>query len=248
MRVDPYFSKQPPIEFIENLKAPVHTAPPPSFGKGKVQDGEISAHGFYVKEKFPDPDGLLETAYSDFLRFAEVTESGGTSYPISFVRGEVSGTESYRIVTEADGTTVIAEDTEGVRRAIVRLEGEMTAREGAILKAGEITAKPTFEARITRGFFSPTNRPPKYGDELLDDIEYYPDEYLNRLVHSNTNGLWIYTSFRALVETSFFPEDNADEIAKRIKKPILRSAISVLYLLFIPRRTESEPDCIERWK
>ena len=184
MRIDPFFEKQPPIEFIEDLKAPVHSAPPPNFGKGKVGVGEISVKGFYVKEKFPDPEGLLDTAYLDFELFGRVCSVLGESYPISFRKGEVKGSESYRIITEESGVTVISEDTEGARRAIVYLEGEMTAREGAILPLGDITRAPHIKTRITRGFFSPTNGAPKWGDELLDDIEYYPDEYLNRLAHS----------------------------------------------------------------
>lgn len=218
MRIDPFFEKQPPIKFIENLKRPVHETPPPNFGHGKPQSGEISSHGFYIREKYPDPYGLLETSYADFEVFGKVSGAWGESYPIDLVYGKVNGTESYRIETSDTHTTVTAEDTEGIRRAIVYLEDEMTAREGAILPLGVKERSPHLLSRITRGFFSPTNRAPKWGDELLDDIEYYPDEYLNRLVHSGTNGLWIYTSFRALVSTSFFPEDDPENINKRIKK------------------------------
>ena len=126
-------------------------------------------------------------------------------------------TESYRIVTNVLGCTVTAKDTEGIRRALVYIEEEMTKNEGPILPLSDITRTPKIKDRITRGFFSPTNRPPKYGDELLDDVEYYPDEYLNRLAHSGTNGLWIYTSFRALVKTDYF-DDDVEKIKKRQEK------------------------------
>ena len=217
MRIDRFFKEQPPIEFIEDLKSPVHAEPPLGFGRAKKEDGEVSVNGIYIKEKFSGGDELLATAYNDFDTFVSVTRIGGDRYPIYIKRGEVSGYESHRITVTEDAVTIVAEDTEGVRRAIVYLEGEMTKREGAFLPIGEITRRPYIKTRITRGFFSPTNRAPKWGDELLDDIDYYPDEYLNRLAHSDTNGLWIYTSFRALISTPCFNDDKA-KCEKRIEK------------------------------
>ena len=61
-------------------------------------------------------------------------------------------------------------------------------------------------SRITRCFFSPINRPPKYGNELSDDVDYYPKEYLNRLMHDGANGVWIYTRFSDLVPVKALPE------------------------------------------
>ncbi|MBO5906684.1 MAG: hypothetical protein J6Q85_00835 [Clostridia bacterium] len=217
MRIDPFFEKQPPIEFIESLKLPVHTAPPPNFKIGKGERGEICALGAYIKSEFPDGDGLLETAYADFDTFLGVCKIDGNKYPITLKREAVSGYESYRISVTEEGCTVCAEDTEGIRRALVYIEDEMTKREGPYLAKGELVRTPKIKDRITRGFFSPTNRPPKYGDELLDEVDYYPDEYLNRLAHSGTNGLWIYTSFRALIKTKYFDCDSV-AIKKRIEK------------------------------
>ena len=217
-RIDPFFDDQPPKDFVSDLTRPVHESAPPSFNRDAVPgEGETSAMGIFIREKYPDREGLLDTAYIDFERFLGLCDIKGETYPISFRFGEVCGTESYRIVTTPDGCTVTAPDTEGIRRAIVYLECELTKKEAPALTLGTITRKPHIKTRITRGFFSPTNRPPKYGDELLDEIEYYPDEYLNRLAHSGTNGLWIYTSFRALVKTEYFNDDEAP-INKRIEK------------------------------
>lgn len=217
-RLDPFFEDQPPIEFIEDLKKPVHESAPIGFDKcGKVSEGQVDCSGIYIKTRFPDTEGLLETAYADFERFISLCGISGERYPLSFVLGEVCGFESYCIDVRKDGCTVTAEDTEGIRRAIVYLEGVLTKNECPALDEGTETRRPHIKTRITRGFFSPTNRPPKFGDELLDDIEYYPDEYLNRLAHSGTNGLWIYTSFRALVKTDYFPDDEAPIIKRREK-------------------------------
>ena len=217
-RLDPFYEDQPPIEFIEDLKNPVHEAAPTNFSKlGKPEKNQASALGIYIKEKFPDKEGLLETAYADFERFISLCDIGGSTYPVSFVFGEVSGYESYKIEVTDSGCTVTAADTEGIRRAIIYLEGEFTKNEAPVLEKGETVRKPYIKTRITRGFFSPTNRAPKFGDELLDDIEYYPDEYLNRLAHSGTNGLWIYTSLRALVKTDYF-DDAEEPIKSRMEK------------------------------
>ena len=134
------------------------------------------------------------------------------------------GEESYIISVKPDGCTILAEDTEGIRRAIVYLEDEMVSKEGPILPLGDIKRYPVLKKRITRGFFSPTNRPPKFGDELLDDVDYYPDEYLNRLAHNGTNGLWIYTSFAQLTasprikEHGKFGEERMEKLKRVVRK------------------------------
>ena len=50
---------------------------------------------------------------------------------------------------------------------------------------------PWLENRISRCFFSPIKRPPFNRDELADAIDYYPDNYLERLRREGVNGLWL---------------------------------------------------------
>jgi hypothetical protein len=50
---------------------------------------------------------------------------------------------------------------------------------------------PWLENRISRCFFSPIKRPPFNRDELKDDIDYYPTNYLERLRREGVNGLWL---------------------------------------------------------
>ena len=217
MRIDKYFYNQPEKLFVNELKTKVHTSAPDGYGTAKPKVGEVDVSGLYIAEYFPDKEGLLKTAYDDFNLFLRVYKIIGISYPVYLKQGSVLGYESYRIEVNEKYTTVIAEDTEGIRRALIRLEGELVRHEAAILTLGEKVIRPVIKDRITRGFFSPTNRPPKFGDELLDDIDYYPDEYLNRLAHSNTNGLWIYTSFRALISVHPF-NNNSEDATKRMNK------------------------------
>ncbi|MBK7711706.1 MAG: hypothetical protein IPJ37_12710 [Bacteroidales bacterium] len=47
-------------------------------------------------------------------------------------------------------------------------------------------------------------------DELMDDVNYYPDQYLNRLAHEGVNGLCLTVEFRDLVAASFTPYAGID--------------------------------------
>ncbi|MBR6747441.1 MAG: hypothetical protein IKM07_00770 [Clostridia bacterium] len=203
---DPWFDKQPPLSFIEDLKTPVHMAPPADFGKRAVASGEVCVKGLWIDNQFPDPNGLLVTVIEDFDRFACICGIEGESFCIRIVEGETPCFEAYSISVSKSGITITAADTEGVRRALIWLEDEMRRREGPYLPLGKIDRKPSMTARITRCFFSPINRPPKYGDELSDDIDYYPEEYLNRIMHDGSNGVWIYTRFSDLVHSSYIKE------------------------------------------
>ena len=219
---DPFFEDQPPKAFIEDLKKPYHTVRPVWFGRTQAHEDEVSAAGAYILNRFPDPEGLLETALADFALFGRVYGVGGDRYPIVLEYGQTPCYEAYAIRARADGCTVTAADTEGFRRAIMALEDEMIRREGAFLPVQPIEKQPLLRRRISRCYFSPTNTPPDMVDELLSDEDFYPDEYLNRLAHDGTNGVWISGWMRELINTSFF--QNAADAPIRIAN--LRKSIA----------------------
>ena len=216
-RIDPFYYEQPPLEFIEELKKPYYTARPESFGRRDARADEVSVDGIYVDAADFSEDELIETALSDFKYFSELYGIGGDRYPVLLKKRDTGIFESYEIAVEETATVIYAGDTEGIRRAIYFIEGEITAREGAFLALGTTKRAPVIKERITRGFFSPTNRPPKLGDELLDDVDYYPEGFLDRLAHDGTNGIWIYTSFKQLLRSAHF-ERNGEECDRRIEK------------------------------
>ena len=222
-RFKAFYEEQPPLSFIDELKAPIHICAPEGFGREEVKKGEVLAKGAYIVDSFNDGEGLLETAFDDFTRFLNIYKIGCSSFPIHIKREPTDCFEAYRIEVTEKGVYVCANDTEGIRRALIYLEDEFQRREGPILPIGEIKRKPRIKTRITRGFFSPTNRPPKNIDELYNDIDYYPDEYLNRLAHDGTNGLWIYSRLSDLVRTDIIPEFG-EGCKKRIGK--LKSIIA----------------------
>lgn len=166
---------------------------------------------------FPDAEGLLETACEDFRRLltlAELPENG--SVLCRFQQEDTGGRESYRLQINADGITLSAADCEGLRRGIYFLEDQLTGAQVPALPFSEQRRSPWLRNRISRCFFGPIKRPPFNRDELLDDMDYYPDEYLNRLAHEGINGLWLTIVFRELAQTSFTKRDPLAE--KRLEK------------------------------
>jgi len=224
VRVDPFFYKQPPLLFVEELKKPLHSEKPDWFCRSVPDAGEVSTAGMYLHREFPDNEGLLETAIADFEAFLSVYEISGNRYPVKLAYRETECFEAYRICISENECTIEAADTEGIRRALVYLEDEMCRREGPFLPLGSISRKPVIRERITRGFFSPTNRPPKNVDELLDDVDYYPDAYLNRLAQDGTNGLWIYTHFNKLLPSDVFTEygENSQKRIEKLKRVVAK--------------------------
>ena len=175
--VDPFFTDQPPLSFIEDLKKPVHTYRPANWNTRTAKDGEVFMPSICLVREFPDPKGLLDTMYEDFNLFLSVYNLAGGEYPIRTVLGVTPCREAYSLTVTKEECIVSAADTEGIRRALVWIEDEMHRREGSFLPLGTTTRQPHVKTRITRCFFSPTNRPPKNGEELGDDVDYYPDGY-----------------------------------------------------------------------
>lgn len=142
--------------------------------------------------------GNLETVRMDLERF--LASAGRPAVKtLTLCRGKVAGRESYRCEVCAGGNVVLtAEDADGIRRAAYWFEDRVAAGDLA-----PCVRRPWLRNRISRCFFGPIKRPPFNRDELMDDVDYYPNEYLNRLAHEGVNGLWLTVEFRDLVGTSF---------------------------------------------
>ena len=170
--------------------------------------------GAVLRADFPDPEKLLETAYSDFDRFLAEAGLAGGSVPV-FVK-PCSGMESeeYCLTVEKDSVTLEASDTEGIRRALYYLRDLIAG--APYLKIGRTIRKPWLKNRISRCFFGPIKRPPFNIDELMNDIDYYPEEYLSRLAHEGVNGLWLTITFREICDSSI--RKAIPEAEKRLAK------------------------------
>lgn len=224
--VDMFFAEQPETTFVEELKKPVHSCKPVLFGTRKKEANEIDLDGLYLDISFEDEKEVLKTAFNDFNNFLSVYEINGSRTPVRVAYSETSCFEEYNVEVSESGITITAADTEGIRRALVYTEDLITESEAPYLKPQKATMRPVIKSRITRGFFSPTNRPPHNIDELWDDVDYYPDEYLNRLAHDGNNGIWIYTHFRDLLPSDVIPEygKNSQRRIAKLKKVVEKCA------------------------
>ena len=178
-------------------------------------DDELNARGgLDLKSDFPDPEKLLETAYSDFNRF--LREAGLAGNAIAVEVKEIPGLawEEYRLTVGKKNVTLEASDTEAVRRGLYYLRDLLAG--SPYLKQGTVCRKPWLRNRISRCFFGPIKRPPFNIDELMNDIDYYPEEYLSRLAHEGVNGLWLTITFREICGTSI--RKAVPDAAKRIAK------------------------------
>ena len=205
-------------KFIDDLKTPMWTkheweSKIPSSGQVDISKGVL------LKKEFPDPKGYLETAYEDMNQFFAAgnipTVKG--EYIIEFITATDLTGEAFRIETTKNKCRVMAGDVEGIRRGIFFLEDEMLRLRAPFLPIGTVEEEPAIKSRISRCFFGPIKRPPAMRDELMDDVDYYPDNYLNRLAHEGVNGLWLTVEFRDLVSTKYTPE-NGKDAQKRLTK------------------------------
>lgn len=214
---DLFFYDQPALSFLDELKAPIHDTENSPFEIRAKRDGEISVYGLYIKNYFENYEGYLRTAYDDFEAFLRAFKIKGESFPLHIIKSDGYSHEQYKIKLSEDGFFIYASDTEGVRRALVYIEDEIRAAECCCLSPFEITRSPFIKTRITRCFFGPINRPPKSIDELYDDVDYYPENYLQRLVHDGSNALWIYVNFNELLKSPVVTEFGR-ESERRLRK------------------------------
>jgi len=204
--------------FIEELKAPMWTHHKWEKADPGSQQADLSK-GVTIVKNFPDPKGRLESAYEDlrsFLHAGGVSGDNG-SYVIVAEENRDLKSESFRIDIKADGCHIFAGDVDGIRRGIFYIEDEMLRVRSPFLPLGTVEKNPVIKRRISRCFFGPIKRPPKMKDELMDEVNYYPDQYLNRLAHEGVNGLWLTVEFRDLVATTYTPEAGKDA-EKRLAK------------------------------
>ncbi|MCP4642211.1 MAG: hypothetical protein GY851_17335 [bacterium] len=217
-------AEEPPLSpgeadwgFVDALAAPMTWHP--HWTRAAKTDGEVSLKGgVWVDARFPDTDGVLETAYDDLDRFfACVDVSIDGPFPIVTERVSTAKPETFALAVSETECRIQANDAEGIRRGVFFLEDELMRADGPFLTIGDTLRSPSIHTRISRCFFGPIKRPPMNRDELLDDMDYYPDGYLNRLAHDGVNGLWLTIEFKDLCKTSLLPNASPDR-DRRLEK------------------------------
>jgi hypothetical protein len=210
--------------FIEDLKAPMWTKHDWKTNSPGPQYADLTG-GVHVKAGFVDPKGRLETAYEDLQSFfaaGGITGNNG-KYLIETLQIDGLEGEAFRLEIEPKVCRILAGDVEGIRRGIFTLEDQMLSLRGPFLRLGTTERHPFIQRRISRCCFAPSKHAPKMRDELMDDVNYYPDQYLNRMAHEGVNGFWLTVmQFRDLVATSFTPEagKNAEKRLAKLSQTV----------------------------
>lgn len=203
--------------FVRELQQPYHTTA--HWAPRKANPDEAAcATGITLEKRFPDPRQRLDTAYEDLNDFMAATgiKQGG---PFKIITEQISTAvpETYSVIVTPGECRIQAGDSEGIRRGIFYVEDRILSARGPFLPLGALTRTPVIRTRISRCFFGPIKRLPKLRDELMDDVNYYPDQYLNRLAHEGINGLWLTIEFKDLCRTQAVPE-YGHEAEPRLRK------------------------------
>jgi hypothetical protein len=240
-------------KFIDDLKSPMWTKHAWEKAVPGIQQADLSA-GVKLQMGFPDEKGRLETAYADlrlFLAAGNVSCENG-KYLLATVEDKDLKGESFRLEILPESCRIIAGNSDGIRRGIFYLEDEMLRLRAPFLPLGKVEKHPVIERRISRCFFGPIKRAPKMRDELMDDVNYYPEQYLNRLAHEGVNGLWLTVEFRDLVATSFTPNagKNAEKRLSKLRRTVeacLRYGIRTYIFCIEPRAWDTNSPVLKNY-
>ena len=58
----------------------------------------------------------------------------------------------------------------------------------------------------------------------MNDIDYYPEEYLSRLAHEGVNGLWLTITFREICDTSI-----RKAVPEAVRRDLVRQGFEHIY-------------------
>ena len=93
--------------------------------------------------------------------------------------------------------------------------------------------------RVARCPYAPIKRPPTMRDELLEDTDYYPDEFLSQMADDGVNGLWITIELREVADTPYYPRDpKAERRLAKLRKVVekcARHGIKIWLFMIEPR-------------
>lgn len=239
--------------FIKDLQAPLWTMHP--WKRKDVGNGHVNlSGGVKIAASFIDPANRLSTAYTDLREFFKAgnipVDNGSYTIETALLAGLAE--ETFQVEVGDKGCRLLAGDIEGIRRAIFYIEDMMLSLQGPFLPLGKIERKPFMRRRISRCFFGPIKRFPKMRDELMDSINYYPDNYLNRLAHEGVNGLWLTVEFQDLCSTRFTPDAglNAKQRLNKLRQTVaqcLRYGIRTYIFCIEPKAWEPNDPVLRRY-
>ena len=198
----PLMPEMKDTNLIKELKLPIDWRR--CLRKEKVRANEVDlACGVRVLKEFPDKENLLQTAYHEFTRLCTAFNIPEGDYTITTEMISTSCKEAYTVIIQEKQCLIQAADTEGIRRGIYFVMDEILRSSGPYMQFGTTERHPVVKTRISRCFYSPTKRLPRDGDQLIGDIDYYPEGYLSRLAWEGTNAMWLSVRFSEICKSPF---------------------------------------------
>ena len=188
--------------------------PQPPAGQEQFINSLKSAKAEYFSEKekcpgvtasFVNEEIAPETALVSLRRVlaAKGVEEKEGGLPIEFALVPAWEKEEFEVSISEKAVKISGADEDGLRRGVYFFEDRIRECAGSLAVTGEWHKKAQVKIRISRCFFGPTGRPPFFIDELMNDVDYYPEEYLNKLAHEGINGLWLTMYFFDMPSTVF---------------------------------------------
>ncbi|MCC6581177.1 MAG: hypothetical protein IT440_12130 [Phycisphaeraceae bacterium] len=213
MRLMPAVPTEDVPQLLADLASPLHGVCLRDPHRKPASQREAGLDGGYDLI-FRDPSATagLHAALDDFHRFMSIcmdvprrTEGFAIELSIGTPRDcPAEAPEAFHVSVSSTGAEVVAQDHEGLRRAIFWLEDEMALRRGPYLPLGRVSRWAVIVDRIAHSPCASGRN--LTGWELEDDRDYYPDEYLNKLVHCGMSGIWVAGLLRRLVNSQVIPE------------------------------------------
>lgn len=197
---------------LKELSQPVHRASIRDWNYKPERKTVNLSSGYRLVVRDSKTRCLLDRSINDFHRFMSVAmevKNCRNGYAIQVFLGTPEGcaahvSEAYQVDVQPQRCVIIARDIEGIRRALIYLEDEMAIRHSPALPLGKVSRWAQVKVRISRSPCAPYRW--SAGWELEDKYDYYPDEYLNKLMHCGTNGIWVTGLYRRLIVSKVLPE------------------------------------------
>ena len=229
-----------------DLRAMLYNLPVRDFSA--VRPGQF-ASGISLECAGMIPETAL-TSLRKGLRQAGIQERND-GVPMQIVIDDSFETEEYSLEIAADSVTIAAAGAEGIRYAVYEFEDALLAHDEDGVIRSSIHRKPQIKHRITRSFLSPNCRPPLMLDELEDDFDYYPDNYLDAIAHQRMNGIWI-TIYLSDMPCHYCPErgDLAERKLAKLRTVIAKCArygIKCYLFMAEPRSFNGQTSKSEPW-
>lgn len=162
------------MDFVEEMN---------SWQEIDLPGGETRSGLIDIEANFPDPEGLLETAYAYLRRMK--------CLPLRVVTRQATTSvfEEYIFATAPGLITISANDTEGIRRGLYRAADLLRAYTPDKLPEKCETITPKIRLRFCRYSFGSEKHPSSFQD-FAPDFDYYPESFLERMAAEGANVIW----------------------------------------------------------